>query len=560
MSRAVTTEELGWAVTIHRLWASVAAITSREELSDLVLPPLLRVPGAVGAWGLRHTTGTEITVYRWAGLPLEDDARPVALELAVAGGIPDSPARDWLAERGVHGVAVSRFDGDGELGGTMLILLGPDGDPDRAALCLDQVADVTREAIRRLAAHRAEQAQQVRDALLAEASLQMDAVLDRTQTLRRVARMAVPAIAEGCLVYLYEGGRPELRSAVHIDMRRLNALLADPAVARQLTELATGAIAGRVVRAESVVPGSRIVDAQVLRARDRTAGVLIFMFERDPQDVPPPRFLRDLSYRAALALDNGELYEQRRREVVTMQQHLLPSRLPSAAGLEFAASYTVGDRVLEVGGDFYDVVVRADGTVGALVGDVCGRGVDAAALTGMARHTLGALLQEGLPPVRALARLNTSLRREKSWRFLTAGVALLRAEAGGFGVQWLSCGHPAPLILRRGRPAESGRGGGVPVGVLPEARVGRSRLRLAAGDTLVMFTDGLTESRDAAGRMFGDVGLFETVDKLRDVPLDTLVHELSAAAARFGVTGADDIAVLAIRVEDPAKGPADDRL
>ncbi|MFI1990349.1 PP2C family protein-serine/threonine phosphatase [Actinoplanes sp. NPDC020271] len=537
----MTTEQPDWADTIHRLWASVSTITSREELSDLVLPPLLGMPGAVGAWGLRHTTGAAIDVYRWAGLPLAGAARSAAL--ALAGG---ESKHDWLAEHGVRHVAVTRFDVGGDVGGTMMVLLDETGDPELAAVRLGQVADVTREAIRRLAAHRAEQAQQTRDALLAEASLQMDAVLDRAQTMRRVARMAVPAIAEGCLVYLCEDTGPELRSAVHIDMRRLNALLAGERIAARLQALARDAVGGRPgVRA---VPGAGIVDVQVLRARGRTSGVLIFMFDRNRNDVPPARFLRDLAHRAALALDNGELYEQRRREVVAMQQHLLPRRLPSVDGLEFAASYTVGDRVMEVGGDFYDVVVRADGVVAALIGDVCGRGVDAAALTGMSRHTLGALLHEGLSPARALSRLNDSLRREGSWRFLTAGIGLFRPDGDGFTVQWMSCGHPAPLILRRGAPAEAGRGGGTPIGVIPRLRIGRSRIRLGAGDTLVMYTDGLTESRDAQGRMFEDEALPQALERLRDVPPETLVRELSAAAAGFGVSGADDIAVLAIGV------------
>lgn len=537
----MSTEEPDWAGTIHRLWVSVSTIGSREELAGLVLAPLLELPGAVAAWGLRHTTGARITEFRWAGLPLDGDAQRVALDLAAG-------RRDerWLGRHGIRHVAVTRFEGGGDVGGTMMVLLDATGDPKLAAARLAQVADVTREAIRRLAAHRAEQAQQTRDALLAEASLQMDAVLDRTQTMRRVARMAVPAIAEGCLVYLCEDDKPELRSSVHIDMRRLAALLADERIAGRLTALAVEAVSGRPgVR---TVPGAGIVDAQVMRARGRTSGVLIFMFERSPNDVPPGRFLRDLAHRAALALDNGGLYEQRRREVVAMQQHLLPRRLPRADGLEFAASYTVGDRVMEVGGDFYDVVIRADGVAGALIGDVCGRGVDAAALTGMARHTLGALVQEGLSPARALSRLNESLRREGSWRFLTAGVALFRPDGDGFVVQWMSCGHPPPLILRRGAPAETGRGGGTPIGVLPRLRVGRSRIRLGPGDTLVMYTDGLTESRDPDGAMFEDAALPRVLERLRDVPPETLVRELSAAAAGFGARGADDIAVLAIGV------------
>jgi len=324
-------------------------------------------------------------------------------------------------------------------------------------------------------------------------------------------------------------------------------------VVERLAGLTIAAVAGASSRADpadAAALATRTVDLQVLRARGRVIGVLVFLFDRGDDQIPSPGFLRDLASRAALAIDNSTLYERRRREVVTLQQHLLPTRLPTVAALSLAASYTVGDRVLEVGGDFYDVVVRDDGAVAALIGDVCGRGVDAAALTGMARHTLAALLQEGLSPARALGRLNARLRLDGSWRFVTAAVALLRPAADGIAVEWTSAGHPAPIMMRRGEPALQGRGGGVPLGVLARPRIGRSRLRLAAGDTLVMFTDGLTESRDSGGQMFEEGHLGEALDRLRDAPVETLVDELSQASAAFGVAGADDIAILAIRARE----------
>jgi serine phosphatase RsbU (regulator of sigma subunit) len=335
---------------------------------------------------------------------------------------------------------------------------------------------------------------------------------------------------------------------VHVDLRRLSAVLDDPAAADRLTGLAVDAING-AARGEP-----RSVDVQVLRARGRVIGVLIFLFDRGDDQIPPSAFLRDIASRAALAIDNSTLYESRRREVVTMQQHLLPTRLPSVDGLELAASYLVGDQVLEVGGDFYDVVVRPDGAVAAMIGDVCGRGVDAAALTGMARHTLGALLGEGASPQRAMSRLNGRLRLDGSWRFVTAGVALIRPVAGGFTVDWTSAGHPAPAVLRRGQPAQAGRGGGVPLGIVARPKLGRSRLHLAPGDTLVIFTDGLTECRDSTGRMFEEQAFWETLDRLREAPPDSLVDELSLASAAYGGARADDIAILAIR----ARGTDDD--
>ncbi|MFC4065844.1 PP2C family protein-serine/threonine phosphatase [Actinoplanes subglobosus] len=536
--------DLGWAATLHRMWTSVGRISARDELAQLILPPLQALPGVVAVWGLRHGPGDSVLEYRWTGVPLEGANRELARAVA-SGRTPEG-----LSDLGFAEVIRDRFDLAGEAAGSILVAVDETADVPVIRACLGQVIEVTREAIRLLGQRRAEHAQQTRDALLAEASLQMDAVLDTTQTMRRVPRMAVPAIAEGCLVYVIEEGRPVLRSSVHVDMRRLSALLGDPAAVDHLNHLVGRTVAGVAAPpADTALLSTRAVDLQPLHARGEVVGALVFLFDREAAAIPPSAFLRDLASRAALAIDNGTRYERRRQDVVTMQQHLLPTRLPHVDGLEIAAAYLVGDRILEVGGDFYDVVSGAGGSVAALVGDVCGRGVDAAALTGMARHTLAALLQEGATPVRAMTRLNARLRLDGSWRFVTAGVARLDPTGdGGVAVAWVSAGHPAPVVLRELTGPERATGGGSPLGVLAEPRIGESRLVLTPGDTLILFTDGLTESRDANGQMFEDHALGETLDRLRGRPLDALVHELSRASATFGGPRTDDIAVLAIRV------------
>jgi hypothetical protein len=534
--------DLGWATTLHRMWTSVGRISARDELAQLILPPLQALPGVVAVWGLRHGPDESVLEYRWTGIPLEGANRDLARAIA-SGRTPEG-----LSDLGFAEVLRDRFDLDGEAAGSVLVAVDGTADVPVIRACLGQVVEVTREAIRRLGQRRAELAQQTRDALLAEASLQMDAVLDTTQTMRRVPRMAVPAIAEGCLVYVTEDGVPVLRSSVHVDMRRLSALLADPAAAEHLNLLVGRAVQGsRVPPADTALLATRAVDLQPLHARGEIVGALVFLFDRDASAIPPTAFLRDLASRAALAIDNGTRYERRRQDVVTMQQHLLPTRLPDVDGLEIAAAYLVGDRILEVGGDFYDVVECADGAVAALIGDVCGRGVDAAALTGMARHTLAALLQEGASAQRAMTRLNARLRLDGSWRFVTAGVATLRPAGDGVAVEWVSAGHPAPVVLRHATGPERGTGGGALLGVLAEPKVGVSQLFLEPGDTLIIFTDGLTESRSPDGVMFEDHALGATLNRLRGRPLTALVHELSTASADFGGPQTDDIAVLAIR-------------
>jgi serine phosphatase RsbU (regulator of sigma subunit) len=534
--------DLGWATTLHRMWTSVGRISARDELAHLILPPLQSLPGVLAVWGLRHGADDSVLEYRWTGVPLEGANRDLARAIA-SGRTPEG-----LSDLGFAEVLRDGFDLDGEAAGTVLVAVDETADVPMIRACLGQVVEVTREAIRRLGRRRAELAQQTRDALLAEASLQMDAVLDTTQTMRRVPRMAVPAIAEGCLVYVTEEGGPVLRSSVHVDMRRLSTLLADPVVGDHLNHLVSQAVQGAPVPpADTALLSTRAVDLQPLHARGEIVGALVFLFDRDDSAIPPSAFLRDLASRAALAIDNGTRYERRRRDVITMQQHLLPTRLPDIDGLEIAAAYLVGDRILEVGGDFYDVVTGDDGMVAALIGDVCGRGVDAAALTGMARHTLAALLQEGLTPQRAMARLNARLQLDGSWRFVTAGVARLRPDGGGITVEWVSAGHPAPVVLRHASGPERGVGGGAMLGVLTEPKTGVSELFLGPGDTLIIFTDGLTESRGPDGVLFEDRALGETLDRLRGHPLPDLVQKLSTAAAAFGGPSTDDIAVLAIR-------------
>jgi sigma-B regulation protein RsbU (phosphoserine phosphatase) len=179
---------------------------------------------------------------------------------------------------------------------------------------------------------------------------------------------------------------------------------------------------------------------------------------------------------------------------------------------------------------------------------VCGRGVSAAALTGMARHTLSTSLHEGMSGERALSRLNTVLRHDGSWRFVTGAVAAFRLDPdGGLAVRLASAGHPAPLVLRASGKVVSARGGGVVLGVREPARIGTSRLRLAPGDTLLMFTDGLTEARDAHGVMFEDAALRPSLEGMQSTPVAVLVEKLGRLAADFGQGGADDIAILGLR-------------
>jgi sigma-B regulation protein RsbU (phosphoserine phosphatase) len=562
-----------WSSTLHRLWAAAMTATDRLDLGSRVLTVLLGLPGAVAVAGVDQDAKGRTESVRWSaagkqrllwggGLAADLErlvSRPhdpvlllAEVDLGTLGHLGVA-----IREAGGRTVAVAGFAGSSGAVTSLCVVFGGAAVAEPLAVYFAQVAEVGRQALDRLARESLLEDEQSRDALLAEASLQMDAVLDVAQTAQRVARMAVPAVAEGCLVYLAAGDAVTLAVGVHVDARRrwpgevtgpqlgqlhdlvARTMTAPPGPAGDVQELSPAAASAL---------GARLLAITVLRARGRLLGAVVFLFDRSGDRLPDPAFLSDLTRRAALAIDNAELYEQRRRDVMTLQMHLLPATLQVVRGVQAAAMYAVADETFEVGGDFYDVVPQSDGGGAALIGDVCGRGVGAAALTGMARHTLSTLLHERMSGERALSRLNTVLRHDGSWRFVTGAVATFRPEpGGGLAVRLASAGHPAPLVVRASGEVVSARGGGVVLGVREQARIGTSRLRLAPGDTLLMFTDGLTEARDADGVMFEDAALRRSLEGMQAVPVGVLVEELGRLAAGFSRNGADDIAVLGLR-------------
>ncbi|MCD0483619.1 serine/threonine-protein phosphatase [Streptacidiphilus sp. ASG 303] len=580
-----------WAEDLHRLWQAADEAVDVMVLADDLYDVLLRLPG------VRVVVGT-----RWDGASrgrylralTAGDAAPT-LELLAHGpydGTPRRPAASaevrehavaelrgsaWpeagaLGAAGVSQALTCTFRlGDGEWSA---LTLGTGDFPERKLLeaRLRQVSEIVAACGRRIAERGLAERLRAADALLAEASLQMDASLDVEETVQRVARIAVPAVAVGCLVHLYRDRELQCVAAVHVAARsqRGTAELgrSDPWLARLIAravrspqglrlnagELGGGPFsaagdAGEVGDVGDV--GAVTVDA--LRARGRVLGTITFLYGRPEPRMPEALFLGDLAKRAALALDNAMLYEQRRQHVLSLQRHLLPAELPHVQGLDLGASYEVGDPMLDVGGDFYDVVPR-DGGAALVIGDVCGRGAEAAALTGLARHTLRTLLEDGAPPGTALSRLNAALRRERTSRFVTGAIACLDPDGGeGMLLRTASAGHPPPLLLRADGAVEQVRAGGLLLGVVDEPRYTVAEDRLRPGDTAVFFTDGLTESRARDGSFFEGL-LPGRLAGLRGLGAARVAEELAHQAVDFRASGADDIALLVARVRGADEG------
>ncbi|MGS2647684.1 SpoIIE family protein phosphatase [Streptosporangium sp. LJ11] len=248
--------------------------------------------------------------------------------------------------------------------------------------------------------------------------------------------------------------------------------------------------------------------------------------------------------------------ERLKRLVTTLQRSLLPAVLPAVPGLEAAAHYHIASAD-QVGGDFYDLFPLGDGRWGAFLGDVCGKGAGAAALTSLTRYTLRAAAVHAPDPVEVLATLNTVLRQEYTGddlRYCTVIFCLLTPDGDGFTLTLASGGHPAALLMRADGGADyRPTPGGLLVGVLPDARFAATTTRLAPGDTLLLYTDGLTEARvDAEGNRHSEEALRDFAAALAPTTATGAIAAVKELLDSFGDGLDDDTAVLALGVPAPA--------
>ncbi|MFD5515642.1 PP2C family protein-serine/threonine phosphatase [Streptomyces sp. NPDC127066] len=247
--------------------------------------------------------------------------------------------------------------------------------------------------------------------------------------------------------------------------------------------------------------------------------------------------------------------ERLKRLNATLQKTLLPPTLVDVPGLDVAAYYHVASAD-EVGGDFYDLFPLDSGTWGFFLGDVCGKGAAAAAVTSLARYTLRAAAVYDPDPAAVLANLNTVLNHEYNGddpRFCTVVFGLLTpdGDVGGFQVTLASGGHPPALLMRSDGHAHClPTPGGQLVGVLPDAHIATTSIRLDPGDTLFLYTDGLTEahSAGAADGRYGDEALLEFARELAPTTARDAVAAIRDLLDTFGTGVDDDTAVLAFNV------------
>jgi serine phosphatase RsbU (regulator of sigma subunit) len=280
-----------------------------------------------------------------------------------------------------------------------------------------------------------------------------------------------------------------------------------------------------------------------LTARGHTFGVISLLylsagrhFNQDDLES-----LVEVARRGALALDNARLYSREHRIAETLQRALLPARLPELPGVALAARYEPGEG--DIGGDWYDVVALDDGRIGCVVGDVVGRGIDAAATMGQLRGAVRVYAAERRSAAEVLGAVD-QFARSLDVGFMTTLVYLI-VDPELETIEVANAGHPPPLLLAPGAdPRYLGTGRSLPIGI-GEAAGRRGAIEsFPRGSTLLLYTDGLIERRgetlDEGLRKLASVALAAPgeVDRLVDAVVDGL---------RRGA-GEDDLAVLAIRI------------
>ncbi len=408
----------------------------------------------------------------------------------------------------------------------------------------------------------------LRSSFLAEAGAVLASSLDYEQTLRNVAQLAVPGVADWCAVDLLDAdGDRRTVAMAHVDPARLGLAeeirgymperldpeqgmgrvfsLGEAVHYREITEemLVQAAVDDRHLellravgfRSALIVPmrlGERILGAMTLVSAESVRMLDEFDLELAEQ----------VGARAAVAIENSRLYSERSSIALTLQQSLLPERLPEIPGYELSSLYLPVIEASMVGGDFYDVWQVGDSWM-MIIGDVTGKGIQAAALTALVRHTMRTASEFQSSPAGLLAIVDGTLKKRAALSLCTALCLRLTDDELTLAIG----GHPWPLHITPEGVREVGEHGPL-LGAFADAHWQDRTLAIEPGSTLVMYTDGITDARDAHGGRFGLPRLCATLEELRERSAAEIPQELTLRLDEFqSAAHADDTAALVLR-------------
>src|SRR4051812_15686015 len=336
---------------------------------------------------------------------------------------------------------------------------------------------------------------------LSDATNLLSSSLDYEATLQRVAELAVPRIAELCLVE----------------------------IAEDEAEISAGAAAVIESGQSRREDWTMIVPVKI---RGSVFGAITFVGSeaRPVYQEDDLQLAEELARRAAIAIDNSRVHAEMRSIARTLQESLLPPHLPAVHGLELAARFRPAAAGMEVGGDFYDIFETGPDQWAIALGDVCGKGSEAAAVTALTRYTVraAAMYEKGADGVMRV--LNEALLRQRTdLRFTTLVYCVLELSEGRAALRTACGGHPRPLVLRADGTTEKVGANGPLLGVLADAEFHEHSAVLDAGDALVVYTDGLTDAL-APGRIVSEDDLLLALAQCRGLTAGEIARRLEGVA------------------------------
>jgi PAS domain S-box-containing protein len=423
------------------------------------------------------------------------------------------------------------------------------------------------------ARRRAEEVQR----FFAETSAVLSSSLAYPESFEQVGRLCVPFLADLCLIDVAEEHGVRRLAAVHSDSDK-SGLVAelvekyspDPygshpaaSVVRGGPPEVAGTLSDEFLRATTHDDRHFDIVKQLeftsymcvpLEARGRTLGALTLVSSGSGRSFGPAELVLAVEFarRAGLALDNARLYSERDHVARALQSSLLPPSLPVIPGARVTARYRAAGEGNEVGGDFYHVFQVDRDAWWFVIGDVSGKGPEAAAIAGLARHTLRALALHERSPRQLLTALHDTLMRgEGRGEFVTVCCALLQPDDDGVGARLsLACGgHPPPITRRADNTVELTTCTGPLLGLPVKLAFEEQSIHLAPGDTVVLYTDGVTEAHHRNQEQFGEERLVEVIRNAGD-GVDEVADAIVAAVSDYGpVEPRDDVAVVVLRIE-----------
>jgi PAS domain S-box-containing protein len=606
-------QRMGGRLTrLERVSRELASAVTIDDVGRIVID-VLDVPGSApvrGLWLVDDEAGDLVLVSQ-AGFPPSaamtfarialDDEVPAAVACRERATVSSTSLDDTLqrypdlsdVDRSTEGfIAVPLLLEHGCLG---VLAFGSDG-PISAneTTFLESVAGYLAQTVARVrlaeaVAARAEEAALAADverrrrqqleflAQLTQTALRAD---DHHELMQAVTARAVPMLGDWCaLHFIPADGAPVEVTVAHVDPDKVawakdltdrypfdpRGATAVPAVIRtgqtQFVPLVTAEVLEEVIARSGIEAGEVRAILEVLQlssvitvpliTKRRIIGAMQFVSGESGRhyDLEDVDLAEGVAVRVAATLDNMWLTDQHRQISANLQQALLPPHIPALPGIDVAARYHPAGAVSEVGGDFYDLFATGDTTWSVVIGDTCGTGSNAAALTSIARHTIRAAARHDRDEIEVMDWLNEAILHSDRDLFCTACYGMLRKGDDGWTLRVAAAGHPLPIVSSPSLGTRSLGRPGTLLGVFDDISITADETRLERGDVVVFYTDGVTDLPPPAHLDASELAKF--VDGISEDASADEVAEAILGSVRERVPDAkrrDDIALLVLKI------------